>query len=112
MKDVDKSGLPGRFKAWIFQHGVLPRILWPLMLYEIPMSTVENMERIISWHLRRWLGVPRSFTSIGLYSTSAKLSLPLRSLSEEFKVTKVRQDITLRTSQVEKVREAGVTVRS
>ncbi len=26
---IDKSGLPGKFKAWIYQQGVLPRILWP-----------------------------------------------------------------------------------
>ena len=24
---VDKSGLPGKFKAWIYQHDILPRIL-------------------------------------------------------------------------------------
>ena len=29
---IDKSGLPGRFKAWLFQHAVLPRILWPLLV--------------------------------------------------------------------------------
>ncbi|KAK0146618.1 hypothetical protein N1851_014073 [Merluccius polli] len=32
MTAVDKSGLPGKFKAWIYQHGVLPRILWPLLV--------------------------------------------------------------------------------
>ena len=30
---IDKSGLPGRFKAWLFQHAVLPRILRPLLVY-------------------------------------------------------------------------------
>lgn len=29
---VDKSGLPGRFKAWIYQHGILPRLLWQLLI--------------------------------------------------------------------------------
>ncbi|CAC5424243.1 unnamed protein product [Mytilus coruscus] len=27
----DKSGLPGRYKTWMYQHGVLPRILWPVI---------------------------------------------------------------------------------
>ena len=31
--NTDKKGLPGKFKAWIFQHGLLPRLIWPLMLY-------------------------------------------------------------------------------
>ena len=30
---IDKTGLPG-FKAWIFQHGLLPRLIWPLILYK------------------------------------------------------------------------------
>lgn len=45
---VDKSGLPGKFKAWIYQHGILPRILWPLLVYGVPISTVEGFERRIS----------------------------------------------------------------
>lgn len=32
---VDKSGLPGRFKAWIYQHGILPLVLWPLLVCEV-----------------------------------------------------------------------------
>lgn len=27
---ADKFELPSRFKAWIYQHAVLPRVLWPL----------------------------------------------------------------------------------
>ncbi|KAI2653774.1 hypothetical protein H4Q32_014114 [Labeo rohita] len=63
---VDKSGLPGKFKAWIYQHGILPRLLWPLLVYDVPLTTVESFERKISHSLRRWLGLPRSFTSIAL----------------------------------------------
>ena len=42
---VDKSGLPGRFKTWIYQHAVFPRILGPLFVYDSPMTIVEAMER-------------------------------------------------------------------
>lgn len=27
LRAVDKSGLPGKFKAWIYQHSILSRIL-------------------------------------------------------------------------------------
>ena len=30
--NINKTGLPGKFKAWIFQHGLLTRLIWPLML--------------------------------------------------------------------------------
>ena len=42
---IDKSGLPGRFKAWLIQHAVLPRILWRLLVYDIPITTVESLEK-------------------------------------------------------------------
>lgn len=41
MKEVDKTGLPGKFKAWIYQHG----ILLPLLLYEFQISTMSDLER-------------------------------------------------------------------
>ena len=88
---IDKSGLPGKFKAWMYQHGVLPRLLWPLLIYEVPMSTVETLERTISQSLQRWLGLPRSLSSIALYGHSTKLQVPISGLSEEFKVTHARE---------------------
>ncbi|KAK0143143.1 hypothetical protein N1851_018727 [Merluccius polli] len=61
---VDKSGLPGRFKAWIYQHSILPQVLWPLLVYAVPMTTVESLERKISGFLRKWLGLPRSLITV------------------------------------------------
>lgn len=40
MESIDKSGLPGKYKTWIYQHGLLPLILWSLQVYDIPMSRV------------------------------------------------------------------------
>ena len=42
---IDKTGLLGKFIAWIFQYGLLPRLTWPLMLYDIAITTVEVNER-------------------------------------------------------------------
>lgn len=109
---VDKSGLPGRFKAWLYQHGILPRILWPLLVYEVSLSTVETMERKISSYLRRWLGLPRSLTSAALYCTGNKLQLPFSSLEEEFKVSRTREAGMYRDSSDARVASAGVKVRT
>ena len=35
MRAIDKTGLPGKFKALIYQHGILPRIMWPLLIYDV-----------------------------------------------------------------------------
>ncbi|XP_063054019.1 uncharacterized protein LOC134448252 [Engraulis encrasicolus] len=112
LKSVDKSGLPGKYKAWVYQHGILPRILWPLLVYAIPLTTVETLERKVSSHLRRWLGLPKSLSSIALYGRSNKLQLPFKSLEEEFKVTRAREVVLYRDSSDPKVANAGIQVRT
>ncbi|KAL6469714.1 hypothetical protein MHYP_G00208330 [Metynnis hypsauchen] len=108
LRCVDRSGLPGRFKAWIYQHSILPRILWPLLVYAVPITTVEAMERKISSYLRRWLGLPRSLSSAALYGSSNILQLPFSGLTEEFMVTRTREALQYRESRDEKVASAGV----
>ena len=109
---IDKSGLPGRFKAWLFQHAVLPQILWPLFVYDIPIITVESLERAISNRLRRWLGLPRCLSGAALYENSNVLRLPCSSLVEEFKITKTRVLLQYAESEAPKVVAAGIQIRS
>ena len=109
---IDQCDLPGKFKTWVYQHNLLPRLVWPMMVNDIPTSTVEKLERTVSKHLRRWLGLPPSFTNIGLYSKSAKLQMPINSIVEEFKVAKTRLLLTLRDSKDEKISGAGIEVRT
>lgn len=109
---VDKSGLPGKFKAWVHQHGILPRIMWPLLVYEFPISSVEGFERTVSSRLRRWLGLPNSLNSIALYGNKNKLTLPINSLTEEFIVARARETLQCRESKDPKVSQAGIEVRT
>ena len=109
---VDKSGLPGKFKAWMYQHGILPRLLWPLLMYDVPVTTVEGFEKKVTQYLRRWLGLPRSLSSIALYGRKTKLQLPFNSLTEEFKVTRAREVLLYRDSTDNKVAAAGIEVRT
>ena len=109
---IDKSELPGKYKVWCYQHGILPRVLWPLMIYDCAIGTVEAMEKRISKKLRKWLGVPPSFTNIGLYGKDIKLQMPISSLTEEYKVGKVRASLTLTNSKDECVQKAGVVSKT
>lgn len=112
LKKIQQSSLPGKFKVWMYQNGLLPRLIWPLMLYEVPTTTVERLERVINKHLRRWLGLPPSFTGLGLYTTSGKLQLPVSSLVEEFKVAKARLLMTLKDSPDQCISSAGIELRT
>ena len=40
--------------------------------------------------MKKWLGVPNSWTNVALYSSSMKLKLLILSLFEEFKLGKAR----------------------
>ena len=109
---VDESELPGKFKVWIFQHGILPRILWLLMLYDFPLSTVEKMESKISNRLRQWLGVPPSFSNAAIYRKDIKLVQSMSSLVEEDKVTKATAETTLKESKDNMVSQVGITMNT
>ena len=87
----DKSGLLGRFKAWVYQHVVLPKIFCPLFIYDSPMTIVEARGKKINSYLRRWLCLPRCLRSAALYGTSTVLQLPFKGLVEEFVVSRSRR---------------------
>lgn len=42
---VDTCGLPGRYKAWIYQHVILAKVLWSLSIYEFTASSIEQIEK-------------------------------------------------------------------
>ena len=108
MKVTDKCGLPGKFKAGIYQNGVLStKAVMALIGISDASYKSGNLRATYQRSLRRWLGVPESFSSVGLYSFGTKVQLPLNSDTEEFKVTKVSHIIMPRDSQYEKVNEAG-----
>ena len=112
MEAIDRSGLPGKFKAWCYQHGVLPRLLWPLLVYEVPLTAVETMEQTVSKYLRKWLGVPKSLSNIQLYGKQNKLQLPFKGITEEFKATKARKVMILKDSKDEKVSQCGIQIKT
>lgn len=99
LRIISDCKLQGTVKCWIYQFGLLPRIMWPMIMYEIPLTAVEEMERLISKHLRRWLCLPPEISSVAFYGTSTKLKLPLRSVVEEYKVGKCRTVVSLAESK-------------
>ena len=68
------------------------------MVYESPLSVTEKMERLVSFYIRKWLGVPRCLGTVALYGKGI-LQLPVSSLVEEFKCTKVRTELLLAGSR-------------
>lgn len=89
LRQINNTTLPEKLKLWCLQFGLLPRLLWPLMMYRVSLNHANRMERLVSTYMRKWLGLPKCLSSVGLYSDRI-LSLPISSLVEEFKCAKVR----------------------
>ena len=80
----------GNLKVWCLQFMLIPKLLWPLLVYEICSNTVKAIEAKINKFTRRWLAVPPGLTDVAMYCRKAKLRLPLKSILEEYKCGKAR----------------------
>ena len=88
LRSIGKCDLLNKDKVWCIYFGLYPKLSWPMQVYEISITKVETMERLISKYMKKWLGVTNSLTSMALYSSSTKLKLLILSLVEEFKLGK------------------------
>ena len=112
LKSIDHSRLPGKFKLWCLQFALYPRLLWPLMIYEIAESRVEMVEKKCRAYTRKWLGLPRCLNSSALYGKGLPLELPITSIVEEYKAGKVRTVMMLRLSKDSTIREDPPEVKT
>ena len=55
LQAIEAAPLQGRFKVWLLQFVLLPRLLWPLTIYEIGLSVVEKLERKVNRYTRKWV---------------------------------------------------------
>ena len=96
---LDKSFLLGSSKVWVLQFLLLPQVRSIITIYEIPLSTVERLEKRVSKYIRKWLGFHSSISSLALYSKSSPCPLPFTSLSSLFKTSKTSAHLQLRDSK-------------
>lgn len=108
LASLDNTLLPGKLKLWRMQFGLLPHLMWPLTVYEVPISKIEKLERTVSSLIKKWLGLSQCLGKIGLYGHGA-LELPVLSLTEEYKCTKVRLDMTDRVSRCYSMNDCSQT---
>ena len=112
LKSIDHSKLPGKFKLWCLQFGLYPRLLWPLMIYEVAETRVEMIEKKCRAFTRKWLGLPKCLNNTALYGKGIPLELPITSIVEEYKAGKVRTVMMLRYSKDQCIREDPPEVRT
>nr|XP_023649650.1 uncharacterized protein LOC111834513 [Paramormyrops kingsleyae]XP_023649659.1 uncharacterized protein LOC111834513 [Paramormyrops kingsleyae] len=64
---INQCSLPGKFKVLCNQFPLNKRIMWPLKLCEITMTTVLKLEAKANNYIRKWLGLPRSLSNAALF---------------------------------------------
>ena len=47
IKSIKTIGLLGKLKLWGLQFGLLPQLLWPRTVYDVPISKVEKLEGML-----------------------------------------------------------------
>ena len=47
-----------------FSPQLVPRLRWPLMIYDLPMSLILKLEKKVSFHISKWLGLHRSIFNV------------------------------------------------
>ena len=112
LKKISNSKLGGKAKVWVLSNLLIPQIRWPLMIYEVPVSTGIVLEQRISFFLRKWLRLPRSVTDVALYSKTSPCSLPLVSLTSVLRNSKVSAFLQLRESKDALVSTLGPKLRA
>ena len=90
---------------------LIPRLRWPLLIYEISISVVSRLEVNISTYLRKWLNIHCSTTNICLYSSSSPCPLPLKSLTSVLKSAKVSGHLLLRDSSDDQISKSDYRLK-
>ena len=98
LKMLDRSKARGAMKLWALHHILLQQVRWDLMVYELPVSFMEQLEQSVSVKIRKWLGVSKNLTNVALYSEQTPCPLPFKSLVCLFKETKVNSHLQLSES--------------
>ena len=105
LKKLDRCHARGAMKLWALHHILLEQVRWDLMVYELPVSFVEGLEKTVNRFTRKWLGICRNVTDVALYSKRSPCPLPLQSLVHMFKATKVNSHLQLLESAHAEVAE-------
>ena len=55
-RSIDKCDLMNKDKIWCIYFGLIPKLAWPLQIYEVSLTKVETMERLISRSIKKMVG--------------------------------------------------------
>ena len=100
LEAVDGTPFTRRQKLLLYKAGVCPRLTWPLLISELPLSWVERqVDALSTRYLKRWAGLAKSANTAILYlpQSMGGLNLPPPStLHMKLQVSRQSQLLTSR----------------
>ena len=98
LNDINSSKHNGIHKVWILQYLLLPRVRWPIQIYEVTFSPILKLKQFTSVYIRKCFQIHYSTTNICLYSSTSPCPLPIKRLTSILKAAKVSGHLLLRDS--------------
>jgi hypothetical protein len=87
---VDKDPINGLMKLWVYQHYILAKSSWPLLIQDFNRDfAAKNIEQPTGAYLRRWAGLFKSADAGALYRPREQLGLNLTSVTVHFESMRV-----------------------
>ena len=103
---VDALPLSGPQKAWIYNHGVVPRLAWPFIVYEFPKCFVEReLMPEVTRCLKAWFGLAACAAPEILFLSPEMKGLGCVSLLSQWESLGVSRSHLLKHSVDERVQE-------
>ena len=97
---IDDTLVTRKQKLLLYSGGVCPRLTWPLMIREFPISWMEKqVDPLVTDNLKKWSGLGRSANTALLYLPRSAGGLNLSSLTTLHKRLQVSLQCQLLTSQ-------------
>ena len=56
LRSINKCDLMNKDKIWCIYFGLIPKLAWPLQIYEVSLTKVETMERLIGKFIKKMVG--------------------------------------------------------
>ena len=104
---IDNTPLTRQQKLRLFKYGVCPRLSWPLLVEDFPISWLErDLQPLATKALKEWAGLARHSNTSILFLPAKRGGLALPSLVREHKklqASKMVQQITSHDPGVRKV---------
>ena len=97
---VDDSLLSRRQKLLLYSAGICPRLIWPLLTHEFPISWLEKqLDPLATRYLKKWAGLCKSGNTTLIYLSNAMGGLNLPCLSTLHKKLQVSRQCQLLMSR-------------